>query len=68
MRVVLGLVIARHDEDAAAEADHVDRRAVKPGQHGPGDHLVHAAQRRLAAAEVEHPVERTEQRVEFVGG
>ena len=47
---VLDVDAARQHEDAAAETHHLDRRAVQPGQHRPGNHLVDLAQCRLAAA------------------
>src|SRR4051794_35667067 len=60
------LMRARKDEDVPAGADYLDRSAVEAREHRRRDHLVNRAERRLAAAEIKHPVDRTEQLVQFV--
>src|SRR5450755_2041924 len=57
---------ARHDEDVALRAHHLDVGVVEPRQHRRGDHFVDGAEYRLAVAEIEHAVERAEQLIEFV--
>ena len=44
----------------AAGADDLDRRAVEWRQHLRPDHLVEGAERGVAPAEIEHPVDRAE--------
>jgi hypothetical protein len=56
-----------HHEDPAIEMHHFDRRAIEPRQHRTGNDLVDRAQRRLAAAEIEHAIDRAQQRVQFMG-
>ncbi|CAM2152069.1 hypothetical protein PT2222_270105 [Paraburkholderia tropica] len=58
--------VAGHHENAALHAHHLDRRAVEAREHGRGDHFVHAAERRHAVAQIQHAVERVEERIEFV--
>ena len=58
MLVSFHVVAARHDEDATPGSHHVDLGAIKARQHGAGDDLIDGAERRLAAPEIEHPVER----------
>ena len=58
---------AGHDEDLAAGPHHLDLRAIEARQHGRRDHLVDRAERRLAAAEIEHTVDRAEQLVDLMG-
>ena len=67
MRVAFHVVAAGHDEDPALEADDIDLGTVQARQHLPGDHLIDRAARRLAAAEVQYPVQRAEQRIQLVG-
>ena len=67
VRVALDVVVAGHDEDAALHPDDVDLGPVEARQHRAGDHLVDRAERGLAAAEIEHAVERAEQRIQLVG-
>ena len=62
----LDLARAGKDEDVPAGAHHLDRRAVEPREHGRRDHLLDGAERRLAAAEIEHTVDRAEKLVQFV--
>ena len=52
---------------AVLDAHHLDLRAVKARQHRAGDDLVDRADHRRAGAEIEHPVNRVDQRIEFVG-
>src|SRR5579862_1520084 len=66
VRVVLQLVSARHHEDAVLEPQHLDLRAIEAREHGCGDHLIDGAERRVSPAEVEHPIERSEQRIELM--
>lgn len=58
--------IARHHEDAAIHAHHVDRRAVQARKDGLRNDLVDGAERRASAAEIQHAVERIQQRIELV--
>ena len=67
MRVALDLDVARHDEEAVLDAHHLDLRAVEPRQHRPGDDFVDRADHRRAGAQIEHPVDRVDQRIELVG-
>ena len=41
-------------------------RTVQPGQHRPGDHLLDGAERGLPTGQIEHAVERTQQRIQLV--
>src|SRR5262252_4055956 len=67
VRVVLEIVPARrHHEDAAVQTDHLDVGSVESAQHRAGDHLVDPAERRMGAAEIEHAVERAQQRIDLV--
>src|SRR5664279_4513802 len=61
----LDVAAARHDEDVAVGAHHLNVGAVKPREHRRGDHLLDGAEHRLAVAEIEHAVERAEQLVEL---
>ena len=65
--VMFHVVAAGHHEDPAAQAHHVDLGAVQPRQDGPGDHLIDGSERRVAVAEIQHAVERAQQRIQFVG-
>src|SRR5580704_13055937 len=67
MLVTLDVLVARHDEDAALQADHIDFGTVEARQHRAGDHLVDGAERGLAAPQIKHAIERAEQRVELMG-
>ena len=64
--VALDLVAARHHEHAAVDAHHLDLGAVQARQRRAGNDLVHRAERRVPVAEVQHPVERAEQRIQLV--
>src|SRR5271166_3376172 len=66
MRLTLDVDVARHDEIAVSDMDDFDVRAIQPRQHGPGDDLVDRADHRRAGAEIEHPVDSIDQRIEFV--
>src|SRR5258708_39211584 len=66
MRLVFDVLVAGHDEDAALEADALDLRSVEARQHRARDHFIDRAQRGLAAPEIEHAIERAEQRVELM--
>src|SRR5271169_1175454 len=59
----LDVAAARHDEDVAAGAHHLNVGAVKPRQYRRGDHFLDGAEHRLPVAEIEHAVERAEQLV-----
>jgi hypothetical protein len=63
MRIVLEIVAGRHDEDAPVQPHDLDLGLVQPAQHRTRDDLIDAAQRRVGAAEVEHAIERAEQRL-----
>src|ERR1700693_5344946 len=67
MLVALHVLVTRHDEDTALHAHHVDLGSVETRQHRARDHFVDGAERRLAASEIEHAIERAEQRVELMG-
>src|SRR5258706_2616376 len=58
MLAALHIVFARHDEDAPAQADHLDLRAIEAREDRAGDDLRHAADGRLGTAQIEHAVER----------
>src|SRR5215469_9817530 len=64
--IVLDLVPTRHHEDTVLEPQHLHLRAVETRQHRCGDHLIDRAERRMASAEIEHPIERSQQRIELV--
>ncbi len=66
MRVALNVMAAGHHEDPPLETHHVDLRAIEPRENGPGDHFVDRAERRLAAPEIEHLIDRIEQRVQLM--
>src|SRR5579871_6004724 len=66
MRAVLEVVTLGHDEDPAAHADDLDRRAVETREDRAGDDLVDGAERRPSAAEIEHAIDRAQERVELV--
>ena len=67
MRVALDVDVAGHDEKAVLDAHHLDLRAVEARQHRAGDDFVDRADHRRAGAEIEHAVDRVDQRIEFVG-
>ena len=67
MRVALDVDVAGHDEKAPLDAHHFDLRAIEARKHRAGDDLVDRADHRRAAAEIEHAVDRVDQRIEFVG-
>ena len=67
MRLALDVDVARHDEIAVLDAHDLDLRPVEARQHRPGDDLVDRADHRRAAAEIEHAVDRVDQRIELVG-
>ena len=69
--VQVGITLERtglgEDEDVAAGADHLNRRAVKTRQDGFGDDLIDGAERGLTAAEIKHAVDRAEKLVQLMG-
>ena len=67
VRFALDVDVAGHDEEAVLDAHHLDLRAVEARQHGSGDDFVDGADHRRAGAEIEHAVDRVDQRIEFVG-
>src|SRR3984957_10272449 len=67
MLVALHILVARHHEDTALYAHHVDLGSVEAREHRAGDHLIHGAERRLPASEIEHAIERAEQRIALMG-
>ena len=52
---------------AVPHAHDLDLGAIEPRQHRPGDDLVDRAEHRRAGAEIEHAVDRVDERVELVG-
>jgi hypothetical protein len=60
------VVLSRHDENAAANTDHLDGRSVEARQDRTGDDFVDGAECRVPVAEVENAIERSKQRVELV--
>ena len=62
----LDVAAARHHEDMAVGAHHLDFGAVQPRQHRRGHDFVDGAEHGLAVAEIEHAVDGAEQLVEFV--
>src|SRR5580698_1203662 len=66
MLVMLDVVLTRHYEDARAEADHLDGRLIERGEHRRGDDLVDRPECGVPAREIEHAIDRTEQRVELM--
>ncbi len=67
MRVALDVDVAGHHEIAILDAHDLDRRAVETRQHRSGDDVVDRPDHRLAPAEIEHAVDRIDQRIELVG-
>jgi hypothetical protein len=57
---------ARENEDAAIGTHHLDGYSIEPRQNGPGNHLLYRAQGSVPLAEIQHPVETPEQRIELV--
>src|SRR5579875_2872551 len=68
MRLRLDLALGRDDENATLEPEDLDRHAIEPREHLARHHLLDAPERRLAPAEIEHPVHRAEEEIEVVGG
>ena len=62
----LHVVLSRHDENAGADTNHLDRRSIQARQDWAGDDLIDGAERRMAVAQIEHAVERAKQRIELV--
>ena len=67
VRVALDVDVAGHDEEAVLDAHHLDLRAVEARKHRSGDDFVDGADHRRAGAEIEHAVDRVDQRIELVG-
>jgi hypothetical protein len=67
MVLALDVLALRHDEDPPAGPDHLDRRAVEPGEGGRRHQLVYGAEGGVAVAEIEDAVDSAEQLVELVG-
>src|SRR6202021_1980199 len=67
MRVPLDVDVAGHHEIAILDAHHFDRRAIEARQHRPVNDVVDRPDHRLAPAEIEHAVDRVDQRIELVG-
>ena len=67
MFVVFHVVSSRHHENPPAQPHDIDLGPVKPRQDRPCNHVIHAAERRLAARQVHDPVQRPQQRVQLVG-
>ena len=70
MAVGLGLdrAVPGHDQNAPVHPQHLDRHPVKSGQHVAGDHLIDGAERGFPVPQIEHPIDRAEQRVQIVCG
>src|SRR5579863_667096 len=64
---MLDVASAREHEHVPVRMHHLDIGAVELGQHRAGRHLRHGAERGVAVAEIEHPIERADQLIEFVG-
>ena len=64
---VLDIHAARKDEDPLTETHDLNRQAVKPRQNRTRDHVIDCAEHRLSLAEIQHAVERPEQRIELMG-
>src|ERR1039457_1289425 len=62
----LHIAAARHHEDVAGGAHHLDLGAVEAREHRRGDYFLHGAEYRLAVAEIEHAIERAEQLIELM--
>ena len=62
----LHVVLARHDENAAADTNHLDRRSVEARHDRAGDDFIDLTQCRVSVAQIEHAVERSKQRIEFM--
>ena len=67
VRVALDVDAARHDEIAVLDVDDLDLRPIEARQHRTGHDLVDRADHRRPAAEIEHPIDGVDQRVELVG-
>ena len=67
VRVALDVDAARHDEEAVPHPHDLDFGVVEARQDGAGDDVLDRADDRLAGAEIEHPVDGVDERVEFVG-
>ncbi len=62
----LHVVLSRHDENAAADTNHLDRRSVEARQDRAGNDFVDGTECRMSVAQIEDAVERSKQRIEFV--
>src|SRR5271167_4031965 len=67
VRVALDVDVAGHDEIAVLDVDDLDVRPIEARQHRAGHDLVDGADHRRSAAEIKHPVNGVDQRIEFVG-
>src|SRR5215469_3619853 len=68
VRFVLYIVSTRHHKDPSVDMDDIDLGAIEPREHRGRNHLIDRPQRRLAATEIEHPINSAEKRVQFVRG
>src|SRR5271170_8223712 len=66
MRLALDVDAADHDEEAILDAHDFDLRTVEPREHRAGDDLVDRAEHRRAAAQIQHAIDRIDERVELV--
>ena len=67
VRLALDVDVAGHDEIAVPDPHDLDLRAVEARQHRAGHDLLDRADHRAAAAQIEHPVDGVDERVELVG-
>src|SRR5271157_5753025 len=65
VRLALDLHVAGHDEIALPDPYDLDLRAVEARQHRAGHHLLDRTDHRRAAAEVEHPIDGVDERIEL---
>src|SRR3984957_6419276 len=66
MRIALHVHVAGHDEDATADAQDFDFRAIEARQCRAGNDLVDRAEHGLAGAEVQDPVDRAQKRIDLM--
>ena len=67
VRMAVELALLGEDEDAPVRARDMHRRAVEGGKDPAVDHLVHGADRGMAAAEIEDLVDGRKDRIDLVG-
>src|SRR5271170_7004060 len=67
MRVALDVDVAGHDKIAVLDVDDLDVRPIEAREHRSGDDVLDGADHRRTPAEIEHPVDGVDQRIELVG-